>query len=209
MASAAARIRVWPGVAALLMSAAPPEEQAAPPALFDAQGYRSASYRAPVDRDPLPARRITVAAARKLRPGSDALFIDVLAAEGARRDPVTGRWALVTAHESIPGALWFPEVGRSSPDPVLWDAMADRVMGFRKSHPSAPIVLFCRADCWMSWNAARQLARSYPPPIFWLAEGIEGWREAGGRLSKAAPEQASGPTNHQEATTKRRVTWRH
>lgn len=177
------------GPSEVLSAAAAPARPDAPAALFDAQGYRSASYRAPVNRAPFPARRITLAAARRLHPERGALFVDVLAAEGAHRDAVSGQWTLIAEHESIPGALWFPDVGHSAPDPVLWRAFADRVATFRKAHPKAPVIVFCRTDCWMSWNAARRLAYAHAPHILWLPEGIEGWRDAGGTLAKVQPEQ--------------------
>jgi len=153
---------------------------------FDAQGYRTAAFRAPVDRDPAPAAAISVAGARALARGA-ALFIDVLPAEGGRRDPDSGIWTLANPHETIPGALWFPETGRSPPDPVLWQALTARVALFRRRHRFAPIVVFCRADCWMSWNAARRLASQGIRHVRWLAEGIEGWHDSGARLVPATP----------------------
>lgn len=159
---------------------------------FDAEGYRSSAYRAPVDRDPAPARAITVAEVRALQPGA-ALLVDVLPAEGARRDGRTGAWALAMPHQTIPGALWYAEAGRSPPDPVMWNALVARVARFRRSHATAPVVLFCRADCWMSWNAARRLARAGVGNVRWLADGIEGWNEAGGTLVAAHPVAVPDP----------------
>jgi len=157
-------------ILALALIAGPVSAQEA---LFDADGYRASSYRAPVDRDPAPAQRIALAAARGLRPGRDALFIDVL--------------PLGPDHQTIPGALWLPDVGRSEVHPALWARVAQAAARFRAGHPGAPVILFCRADCWMSWNAARHLAHDGGRDVFWLAEGIEGWREAGGNLVSAHP----------------------
>lgn len=184
---------VWAWTCALAAVLAVPGlalAQGAPP--FDAQGYRSAAFRAPVDRDPAPAVAITPAQARRLAPGA-ALFLDVLPAEGARRDGASGAWTLASPHQTIPGALWYPETGRSPPDPVLWQALAARVAAFRQQQPAAPIVVFCRADCWMSWNVARRLALGGITGVRWLAEGIEGWHEAGGSLVAAAPVAVPDP----------------
>ena len=161
-------------------------------ALFDAEGYRRARYRAPVGRAPAPARQIALADALRLSPGRDALFLDVLPAEGGWRDPASGRWQLAEPHETIPHALWFAETGRAPVAPLLWAALAARVADVRRRHPQWPVVLFCRADCWMSWNAARRLALSGVAGVFWLAEGIEGWHAAGRALQPAQPEAVPG-----------------
>ncbi len=155
--------------------------------LFDASGYRMARYRAPVDRMPAPALRIALADALKLRPGQDALFIDVLPAEGGKRDPLSGTWALAQTHETIPGALWHPETGRASPDVALWHGLHETVAQAREKAPGLPVIVFCRTDCWMAWNAARRLARDGFGNVHWLAEGIEGWHEAGRTLVRAEP----------------------
>lgn len=159
---------------------------------FDAQGYRARRYRAPVDRLPTPARRIPLAGALKLRPGRDALFVDVLPVDGGYRDPATGLWRLSQSHATVPGALWHPETGRSPVDPVLWRGLVEaiasaRARSARAGRPHLPVVLFCRTDCWMGWNAARRLASSGLRHVRWLAEGIEGWHEAGRELADAQP----------------------
>jgi len=143
---------------------------------FDAAGYRAQRHRAPVDRDPLPANRLALAAAERLVPGRDALFIDVLPAMGGVRDARSGRWRLGEEHQTIPGARWHPEAGRAPPDPALWQALEDEVRRARRQRPGLPVVLFCRADCWMAWNAARRLAILGHGNVWWLAEGIDGWR---------------------------------
>lgn len=150
--------------------------------LFDGDGYRAASYRAPVDRDPAPAQRVALAAARQLSPGRDALFIDALPLGRA-----AGHWLQTEPHETVRGAIWRPEVGRPGVDPALWSALRAQIAQWRRRHPDGPVVLFCRIDCWMGWNAARRLAREGVGGVYWLAEGVEGWRDAGGALVRAQP----------------------
>lgn len=164
-----------------------PQPRSAEPALFDAQGYRAARYRAPVKADPAPAAAIGLAEALALAPGRDALFLDVMPVEGGVRDPATGVWTLSTGHLTIPGALWFPETGRAPVDPVLWQALEAAVREARRTAPDRPVILFCRTDCWMSWNAARRLALQGVPNVNWLAEGTDGWHAAGRPLIAATP----------------------
>jgi len=177
------------GLALALLGAAPPagaEEPRAeqPPALFDAAGYRIARYRSPIREDPHPAPRLALAAALDLVPGRDALFIDVMPVESGVRDPATGRWTIHQPHRTIPGAEWHPEAGRMPADADLWRALETTA---RKAGPRRPVILFCREDCWMSWNAARRLAALGLANVWWLAEGTDGWHGAGRALAEARP----------------------
>ncbi len=182
---------IMAGMAALALAATAqagqPQGPAAEPALFDPQGYRTARYRAPINADPAPAATITLAEALALTPGGDALFIDVTPVEVGVRDPATGVWALVSEHLTIPGALWLPETGRAPVDADLWQALAARIRAARAAAPGQPVIVFCRADCWMSWNAARRLAAQGAANIHWLAEGTDGWHAAGRALVPAIP----------------------
>jgi PQQ-dependent catabolism-associated CXXCW motif protein len=179
----AARIMVAAAALVGVAAAAPPAD----PAPFDTQGYRSARYRAPVRADPAPAQTITLAAALALDPARDALFIDVMPVESGVRDPVSGEWALASEHLTIPGALWLPETGRAPVDADLWAALEARIAAARGPRPGLPVIVFCRTDCWMSWNAARRLALSGVGNVHWLAEGTDGWHGAGRALVVAQP----------------------
>jgi len=155
--------------------------------LFNAGGYRIAHYRAPTRRPPEGVTRIAPAAAGQLRPNRDALFIDVLPAEGGHRE-ADGRWRLAKARESIAGAHWFPESGRGELDPAVAAGFARGIARLTKGRRSMPLVVFCLADCWMSWNAAKRLRAMGYVRVWWLAEGTDGWRDLGEPLSPAIPE---------------------
>lgn len=174
-------------VAAAVLTGMAPAPAPNDPALFDAEGYRSARYRAPVKADPAPARTISLAAALALDPAGGALFIDVTPAEGGVRDPASGVWTLAAEHLTIPGAVWLPETGRAPVDARLWAALEARIIAARAKAPRTPVILFCRIDCWMSWNAARRLASRGIADVRWLAEGTDGWHGAGRSLVAAVP----------------------
>lgn len=183
--------RMMFAAAALACCAAgdPPLAEAPPadPALFDTKGFRSARYRALVKTDPAPAQTITLAAALTLDPARDALFIDVMPVESGVRDPVSGVWTLASEHLTIPGALWLPETGRAPVDADLWAALEARIAAKRGPQPDLPVIVFCRTDCWMSWNAARRLALRGVGNVYWLAEGTDGWHSAGRTMELAVP----------------------
>lgn len=168
---------------ALLVAAPAPAQDEA---LFNADGYRIAHYRAPVPTAPECVTRITAREASALRPDRDAIFIDVLPAEGGHREP-GGRWRLAVPRASIPGAHWFPEAGRGEPDAVIAAAFEKGVAHLVRRHPHQPLIVFCLSDCWMSWNAARRLHALGHPDVRWLAEGSDGWRDLGLPLQDTVP----------------------
>jgi PQQ-dependent catabolism-associated CXXCW motif protein len=49
------------------------------------------------------------------------------------------------------------------------------------------IVLYCIADCWMSWNATRRAHRYGYRNLFWYKHGTDGWAEHGLELVEAEP----------------------
>lgn len=155
--------------------------------LFDAEGYRIAHYRAPVRQPPAGVGRIALAAAAQLVPDRDAIFIDVLPAEGGHREP-DGRWRLASSHDSIPGAHWFPDAGRGQPDPAIAGDFATGVVRLTGRARGRMLILFCRSDCWMGWNAAKRLRSMGFANVWWLAEGTDGWRDLGLPLTPVLPE---------------------
>ena len=159
-------------LAALLLAAAAPAD----PALFDRMGYRTSHYRAVVPSPPEGTRTLTDREAIALHRRGEGLFIDVMPAEGGTRLD-TGHWKLAEERRSIPGARWFPEAGRSPLDPVIAEWFRNGVAALRRNRPSAPLVVFCRADCWMSWNAARRLRSWGVRNILWYGPGTDGWAE--------------------------------
>ncbi|PZU09907.1 rhodanese-like domain-containing protein [Sphingomonas sp.] len=186
-------------IAALLFAltvpvAAPAPVSASPgdPALFDAAtGYRIAAYRGVIPAAPPDVERIDDGEAAKRHDGGHTLFIDLTPARGAVRDAATGEWRLAEPHETIPGAHWFPEAGRGPADAAIDRWFAGGISRLTKGSHRRPIVAFCLADCWMSWNAAWKLRRLGYRAVAWYANGIDGWRDLGRPLVPATPEGTS------------------
>ncbi len=164
------------------------ELQARRPDLFHAEtGLRIARQRAPTPDDiPPPAMRIDTAGAARLI-GAGALALDVFGALQSRYDDLDGTWLVGKAHRSIPGASWLPEVGRGMLSGRLKRYLKvniERLTGGNREHP---IVVFCVADCWMSWNGAQRIAKLGYRRVYWFALGTDGWLDSGRQLAPIKP----------------------
>ena len=149
------------------------------PALFDpVTGYRIAHYRGVVGDSPPGVIRIDDAQAGALHDAGKALFVDVTPAPGAGLAP----------HQTITGAHWFPEAGRGPPDPAIDTWFAAGIKRLTRGTKRRTIVVFCLADCWMSWNASWKLTRLGYADVRWYANGIDGWRDLGRRSVVVQPE---------------------
>lgn len=170
------------GLLALLLCALP---ALADPAVPVPDGYRMDDYRAPVPDSVPGAAVVDTTTLQSMIAAGQAVLVDVLPAprrpDGMRPDMP---W-LPARHRTLPGSVWWPEVGRG----VL---AADLEMRFRQrlmqvALPGRVVVFFCLNDCWMSWNAARR-AGGYGVQAAWYPEGADGWARAGLPLQEVRPD---------------------
>lgn len=163
---------VWLVLAVLAFGvAAPVDDQP----LFDAAtGYRIARYRGVIAGAPDGVTRIDARAAAAMR--GRAVFVDVTPLD-AVSPSVDGSPA--TDHRTLPGAHWFPDAGVGRPTPAVAAWLTGGVRRLTHGRRDRAIVVFCLADCWMSWNAALRLRRAGYRHVHWLADGTDGWRDAG------------------------------
>lgn len=150
-------------------------------------GLRMERYRAPVPEDIPDAVTLTNAAALALYEQQNAVFIDVYPPKGLGPDPLDGHWVITEERQSIPDAVWLPEVGRGSLEPDALDYFSRNLHRLSNGDTSAALVFFCTADCWQSWNAARRATQLGYTGVHWYPLGTDGWLEAGHSLKKAYP----------------------
>jgi len=150
-------------------------------------GFRMERYRAPVPTSvPGGVTLDTLALLDQLEKG-DPLLIDVFPPKGLGADPIDGHWIISEGHETLPGAIWLPEVGRghlTAEHEAYFRRNLDRLTGGDRSRA---VVFFCTADCWQSWNAAKRAIDWGYSAVHWYPVGTDGWAETGGRRIAARP----------------------
>ena len=149
--------------------AAKPKQQGRLETIPEPAGYRLADYRAPVPASLAGAKVVTTAELQGLlRAAPSPLLVDVLPAprEPANR-PAGSIWRPEPRAE-IPGSVWLPNVGYGELSSEFETWFRDNLARITEGDQSRPMVFYCKANCWMSWNAAkRALAYGYREVVWY------------------------------------------
>lgn len=158
------------------------------PDLFDPEtGYRIGRQRAPTPEDiPAPARLVSPPEARELLQAG-AIPLDVFAAQQSRFDELDGTWLVSKERLSLPGAVWLPEVGRGRLSGEMTHYLTENLVRLTGGDRARALVVYCVADCWMSWNAAQRIATLGYEQVYWYRLGTDGWLDYGWPLSPVEP----------------------
>lgn len=152
--------------------------------------YRMDHYNSPVPATLKGARVVEAAEVMAERQnGAGPLLIDVYPRAPKPPGLPAGTVWRSAKHLSIPGSYWLPNVGygKLAPEPEAYFRHGlERLTGGDKSKP---VVFFCLADCWMSWNAAKRAIEWGYTSVAWFPRGNDGWRDAGGELVHVEPER--------------------
>jgi PQQ-dependent catabolism-associated CXXCW motif protein len=155
-------------------------------------GYRLDDYRAPTPNTLRGAKVLGTEEAEKIWRSHSASFVDVLPRVPRPRDlPEATLWR-DKPRANIPGSLWLPDTGYGELAPSMAGYFEKGLEKATNGDRARTLVLYCLANCWMSWNAARRaLALGYPN-VAWYREGTDGWLAAGLPLQDATPEPRPG-----------------
>lgn len=100
----------------------------------------------------------------------------------AQRRPETGSTSspwMPLPHRSIKDSVWIPGVGNGIMPETMAAYFRRRLQELTGNNPGRPIVLYCRPNCWMSWNAAKRAVAEGYRSVYWYPDGIEAWQTAG------------------------------
>jgi PQQ-dependent catabolism-associated CXXCW motif protein len=169
----------------LVWLAAAPDGAAAPPP--EPPGYRLDDYRGPTPLTVAGKAAIDTAEARRLWEAHDAVFIDVIAAPRRPESLPPGSIWSPPPHLDIPGSIWLPDSGRGALSPELDSWFRASLARISATRSDAPLVFYCRTDCWLSWNAAKRALEWGYRAALWYRDGSDGWSAAGLPLAPAQP----------------------
>ena len=164
-----------------------PIVHAAVEAVPEPSGFRMDQYRGAVPATVTGGSVVHAEQLRQLERQDSVVLIDVYPAP--RRPPET--WPatpwLPPVHHDLPDSLWWPEVGRGAIPSALEARFRQRLGEVAAHQPGKLLVFYCKADCWLSWNAAKRAA-SYGFKVGWFPEGADGWQASGLPVQAATPE---------------------
>jgi len=157
------------------------------PVTQEPAGYRLDDYQAPTPLTVAGRPGLDTADAHRLWLAHAAVFIDVLAVPRRPENLAPSAvWAPLPRRD-IPGSEWLPDVGRgvlTKPMEAWFRTRLERIAGGDKGRA---LIFYCRADCWMSWNAAKRALDWGYTGAQWYRDGTDGWEAAGLPLEEVKP----------------------
>ncbi|BBB28032.1 rhodanese-like domain-containing protein [Neptunomonas japonica] len=89
----------------------------------------------------------------------------------------------------IPSSYWLPNVGQGELEEAWADYFLQYLQDLTQGRQDYPIVIYCTADCWMSWNAVKRAAQWGYSHLYWYRDGSDGWQEADLETAEGKPEK--------------------
>jgi PQQ-dependent catabolism-associated CXXCW motif protein len=154
--------------------------------------YRADNYRAPVPATLKGARVLTTAEAETIWRAGTGVFIDVLPRAPKPQNLPEGTIWREKPRLNIPGSVWLPDTGYGKLAAATEDYLRrglDRASG---GNTTRLLVIYCQADCWMSWNAAKRVLSYGYSNVAWYPEGTDGWERADLPVTESQPEPRAG-----------------
>ena len=150
-------------------------------------GYRMGEFRSLVPETVQGGRAIATEEAKAIHDAGNAVFIDVLPQSPRPPNLPAGTIFREKPRFDIPGSIWLPDTGYGELAPVIEAWFRGHMMRSTGNDMAKPVVIYCLADCWMSYNAAKRLAAWGYTSILWYRDGTTGWEKAGLPLEERKP----------------------
>jgi PQQ-dependent catabolism-associated CXXCW motif protein len=153
---------------------------------LEPSGYRMDDYRAPTPATLAGARVVATAQAAELWKAG-AGFVDVLPHVPRPANLPPGTIWREKPRMDIAGSVWLPDTGYGALAAEVEDYLRKGLDRVTHGDHAKWLVVYCRRDCWMSWNAAKRALTMGYPHVAWYPDGTEGWEAAGLPTQEAKP----------------------
>ena len=176
-------------IAVMLALTAPGRAQEDPP---EPEGYRTDNYRAPVPATLAGVRVLSTEQAEAIWRSGSGVFIDVLPRPPKPPNLPAGTIWRDKPRLNIPGSIWLPDTGYGTLAATTEDYLRNGLARASGGNSAKLLVIYCLADCWMSWNAAKRALSYGYSNVAWYPEGTDGWQRADLPLVDSRPEPRAG-----------------
>jgi PQQ-dependent catabolism-associated CXXCW motif protein len=156
------------------------------------EGYRADNYRAPVPATLAGARVLATGEAEAIWRAGAGVFIDVLPHAPKPQNLPAGTIWREKPRLNIPGSIWLPDTGYGTLAAATEDYLRHGLARATGGDSATLLVIYCLADCWMSWNAAKRALSYGYRNVAWYPEGTDGWQRADLPVAEAQPQPRAG-----------------
>jgi PQQ-dependent catabolism-associated CXXCW motif protein len=176
-------------ITVMLALTAPGRAQENPP---EPEGYRTDNYRAPVPATLAGVPVLSTEQAEAIWRSGSGVFIDVLPRPPKPPNLPAGTIWRDKPRLNIPGSIWLPDTGYGTLAATTEDYLRNGLARASGGNSAKLLVIYCQADCWMSWNAAKRALSYGHSNVAWYPEGTDGWQRADLPLVDSRPEPRAG-----------------
>jgi len=152
------------------------------------EGYRTDNYRAPVPATLVGVRVLATEEAEAIWRSGAGVFIDVLPSPPKPQNLPAGTIWRDKPRLNIPGSMWLPDAGYGTLAAATEEYLRHGLARASGGNNAALVVIYCQADCWMSWNAAKRALSYGYSNVAWYPDGTDGWERANLPVADSQPE---------------------
>lgn len=176
------RRRLWAVAVAVGIVSMPAAAQVTEP-----EGYRAEDYLADTPATLAGARVIGASALHAMMQAEPVIVIDVFPQPPRPEGLPAGTLWRPPARRVIPGAVWLANTGYGALNEELAAYFQSALEALTLGDKWRPLVFYCDARCWMSWNAAKRALSLGYHNVHWFPGGIQDWTAAGYPTIPAMP----------------------
>jgi PQQ-dependent catabolism-associated CXXCW motif protein len=154
---------------------------------FEPEGYRTDNYRAPVPATLAGAGVVATEEAEAIWRARAGVFIDVLPHPPKPQNLPAGTIWREKPRLNIPGSVWLPDTGYGTLAAATEDYLREGLARATGGDKTKQLVVYCQADCWMSWNAAKRALSYGYSNVAWYPDGTDGWQRANLPVEESRP----------------------